>query len=85
MSEEKKDQKKINLTIKEDKKIGVYTNAVSVSVKDNDVLLDFGYVVPGVKPTTIEIVSRVNMSHKTAEQFMNVLQNSILDFRNKKK
>ena len=80
-----KNKTKINLQIKDEKKVGVYANAVSVQVKENDVLLDFGYVIPGVDPATIEIVSRVNLTHGTAEKFLNVLQNSILDFRNKKK
>ena len=31
------------------------------------------------------ITSRVNMNHRSAEQFLSVLQNSLLDFRNKLK
>lgn len=79
------DKKQIQVQIKEAVRTGVYSNAVSVTVREGEVVLDFGYVLPGVQPTTIEVASRVNLNHKTAEQLMTVLQNSMLDFRNKKK
>lgn len=64
---------------------GLYSNAVSVHVNQNEVILDFGYIVPNVKPTTIKIMSRVNVSHNTAESFMKVLSNAMLDWRNRQK
>ncbi|OGC81737.1 MAG: hypothetical protein A2V81_04460 [Candidatus Abawacabacteria bacterium RBG_16_42_10] len=78
-------QNMINVQIKDDMQSGVYANAASVSVKENDVLIDFGYILPGVSPTTIKVQSRVNLSHTTAEQFLGILQNALLDFRNRKK
>jgi len=51
-------------------------------VNQNDVVLDFGYIVPGVKPMTIDVVSRVTMGHRTAENFLKILQDSLLDYRN---
>ncbi len=62
---------------------GVYSNAVSVTVNPNEVIVDFGYVLPNVQPTTINVVSRVNMTHQSAENFISTLQNAILDYRNK--
>mgnify|MGYP000264015868 CR=1 FL=1 len=62
---------------------GVYSNAVSVHVNPNEVVLDFGYSTPNSNPPEIHIVSRVNMNHKNAESFLTVLQNAMLDFRNK--
>lgn len=64
---------------------GTYTNAVSVHVNQNEVILDFGYILPNMKPTTIKVVDRMNMSHQTAESFMKVLSNAMLDWRNKQK
>jgi hypothetical protein len=64
---------------------GVYSNAVSVHVNQNEVILDFGYIMPNVKPMTIKVVNRVNLSHQTAESFMNVLSNAMLDWRNRQK
>lgn len=64
---------------------GTYSNAVSVHVNKNEVILDFGYILPNVKPTTIKLVDRVNLSHATAESFMKVLSNAMLDWRNKQK
>lgn len=78
-------QQTINVQVKDEMQAGVYANAVSVSVKENDVLLDFGYILPGVNPTTIKVVARVNLSHVTSEQFLGVFQNALLDFRNQKK
>ena len=67
-------------------KVGAYANAVSVHINANEVVLDFGYSVPNTKdPHEIMITSRVNMNHRSAEQFLSVLQNSLLDFRNKLK
>ncbi len=62
---------------------GVYANAVSVHVNQNEVVLDFGYIMPNVKPMTIKVVNRVNITHQTAESFMNVLSNAMLDWRNR--
>ena len=78
-------QQTINVQVKDEMQAGVYANAVSVSVKENDVLLDFGYILPGVNPTTIKVVARINLSHVTSEQFLGVFQNALLDFRNQKK
>ena len=76
---------KIQIQIPNDRQAGVYSNAVSVNVNPNEVVLDMGYIVPNVKPTTIKVVSRVNMNHRTAESFMKVLQDAMLDWRNKQK
>ncbi|MFH1720129.1 MAG: DUF3467 domain-containing protein [Patescibacteria group bacterium] len=79
------DEKKISVKITEDKEGGIYINAISVHVNSNEVTIDLGYILPNVKPTTIKLLQRANMSHKTAESFMNVLSNAMLDFRNKQK
>lgn len=82
MAEQKQ---KIQVQVQEAVRRGVYSNAVSVAVRDSEVVLDFGYVLPGVTPTTIDVASRINLNHKTAEQLVTILQNSLLDYRNKKK
>lgn len=64
---------------------GIYANAVSVHVNQNEVIVDFGYILPNMKPTTIKVVNRVNLSHQTAESFMKVISNAMLDWRNKTK
>jgi len=64
---------------------GLYSNAVSVHVNQNEVIVDFGYILPNMKPTTIKVVSRVNLSHQTAESFMKVISNAMLDWRNRQK
>ncbi len=78
---DKKKQYKIKLT--EELEGGVYANAVSVHVNNNECVLDLAYTMPNMPEPVIKIVSRVNMSHKTAESFLKVLSNAILDWKNK--
>lgn len=75
----------VQLKVPEEQQSGAYSNAVSLNLNPNEVIIDFGYIIPNVKPTTIKVVSRVNMTHKTAESFLKVLQNAVLDWRNKQK
>jgi len=80
------DQKQqIQVKIEPDKEHGIFTNAVSVHVNQNEVVVDFGYILPNSKPMTIKVVNRVNMTHQTAESFLKVLSNAMLDWRNKQK
>lgn len=78
-------QPPINISIPEDMKAGVYANAASASVTANELILDFGYILPNEKPMTVKVVSRVNMSIKTAESLVQLLQGSIGDYYNKVK
>lgn len=79
------DRQKIQLYIPPELQAGTYSNAVSVNVNSNEVILDMGYLIPASSPRTIRIVSRINMNHRTAESFMRILQDALLDFRNKQK
>jgi pyruvate dehydrogenase E2 component (dihydrolipoamide acetyltransferase) len=62
---------------------GTYANAVSVNVNSNEVVVDFGYLLPNTPAPVIEVVSRVNMNHKTAESFLSVLGGAMDDFKKK--
>lgn len=76
---------KIQVKIDPEKEGGNYSNAVSVHVNKNEVIVDYGYILPNVQPTTIKVINRINLSHQTAESFLNVLSNAMLDWRNKQK
>jgi len=76
---------KIQIKFDNDKETGVYSNAVSVNMNKNEMVLDFGYILPNVKPTTIKVVSRINLSHQTAENLLKILSNAVLDYKNKQK
>ncbi|HCW32090.1 MAG: hypothetical protein UT55_C0014G0006 [Candidatus Peregrinibacteria bacterium GW2011_GWE2_39_6] len=78
-------QQSVQLKVSEDQQAGVFANAASVTVSGDSVVCDFGYIIPNVKPVTIKVVSRVNLTHKTTESFLKVLQNAVLDWRNKQK
>lgn len=84
-SSKENNSKKINLQIDQKDQVGVYSNAVSVRVNDNEVLLDFSYILPQMETPTLKVVSRVNLSHASAEKFVSMLQNAMLDYRNKKR
>jgi hypothetical protein len=82
MAEEKQ---QIQIKIEPDMEAGIFANAVSVHVNQNEVVIDFGYILPNSKPTTIKVVNRVNLTHTTAESFMRVISNAMLDWRNRQK
>lgn len=79
------EKKPLRLKISEDLEAGNYANAVSVHFNSNECVIDFGYSIPNAPEPTIKVVSRVNMSHRTAESFLNVLSNTMLDWKNKQK
>ena len=76
-------QPNIKISVTEEMKAGVYANAASASVTANELILDMGYIVPNEKPMTVKVVSRVNMSIKTAESLVQLLQGSIGDYYGK--
>ena len=80
MSDEKKQFK---VKIKDEDETGTYANAVSVHINGNETIIDFAYSIPNSKEPTLKVVSRVNMSHRTAESLLKVLSNAVLDWKNK--
>jgi hypothetical protein len=78
-------EKKYKVKIHDEIEGGVYSNAISVHFNSNECIIDLGYSIPNSPEPLIKVVSRVNMSHKTAESFVNVLSNALLDWKNKQK
>lgn len=76
-------QPPIKISITEEMKGGVYANAASASVTANELILDLGYIVPNEQPMTVKVVSRANMSIRTAESLVQLLQGSIGDYYEK--
>lgn len=73
----------LQVKVPDDIQKGVYSNAVSVNVNSNEIVLDFGYLVPNTQTPVIEVVSRINMNHKTTESFIKVLEGAMKDFEAK--
>lgn len=74
----------------EETEAGHYANAVSVHVNKNEIVLDFAYSMPNIvsdeeAEKLIKIVSRINLTHATAESFLKILTNAVLDWKNKTK
>lgn len=78
-------QKHYKIKLPEELENGIYANAVSVHINNNECVIDFAYSLPNSPDAVIKVVSRINMSHKTTESFLNVLSNAILDWKNKNK
>lgn len=76
-------QQQLQVKVPDDVQKGVYSNAVSVNVNSNEVVLDFGYLLPNTPAPVIEVVSRVNMNQRTAESFLQVLSGAMDDFKKK--
>lgn len=85
MANQDEQQQQVQVKLDPAMEQGVYSNAVSVHVNANEVILDFGFILPNMKPMTIKVVNRVSITHQTAESFMNVLSNAMLDWRNRQK
>lgn len=83
MAEEQKKEYKV--LMQESVEGGVYANAISVHFNHNECIIDMAYTLPNTKEPTLKVVSRINMTHKTAESFVSVLSNALLDFKNKQK
>ena len=76
-------QPQLQVKVPDDVQKGTYSNAVSVNVNSNEVVLDFGYLLPNTPTPIIEVVSRVNMNQRTAESFLGVLSGAMDDFKKK--
>lgn len=76
-------QQQLKVNIPDEIKKGTYSNAVSVNVNSNEVVVDFGYLLPNTDQPEIEVVNRVNMNHKTAKSFLDVLKGAMEDFEKK--
>lgn len=76
-------QQQLQVKVPDDVQKGVYSNAVSVNVNSNEVVLDFGYLLPNTPAPVIEVVSRINMNQRTAESFIQVLSGAMDDFKKK--
>lgn len=78
-------QVKYRARISEEMESGVYSNAAQVHFTNNECILDMAYILPSAAEPTLRVVSRINMSHKTAESLLKALSNGILDWKNKSK
>lgn len=76
-------QQQLQVKVPDDLQAGAYSNAVSVNVNSNEVVVDFGYLVPNRPTPLIEVVSRVNMNQRTAESFLKVLGGALEDYKKK--
>lgn len=79
------EENKVQLKIDPASENGVYANAVSVHVSQAEMTIDLGYMLPGFNPATIKVVSRVNLTHQTAESLLDVLGKAIAQAKENQK
>jgi hypothetical protein len=75
----------VKIIVPQEIQTGKYANAFTVTVGEREIIVDFGYILPNVQPTTIEVVSRINMQADAAKTFLSTFQNTLLDFENARK
>jgi len=75
------DKNELQVKIDATNEQGSYSNAVSVHITPTEMAVDFGYLLPASKPTTIKVVSRVTMTHSTAESLVKVLTESLANIK----
>lgn len=68
----------VQIRVNPEQQTGVYSNLVSITIADNEVVLDFAMSMPNT--SAADVVSRVIMSPQVAKNFMSAFQNAILDF-----
>ena len=56
---------------------GHYANAISIHRTKGEVIIDFGYVLPGSDPATVKVLSRINLSKENAANFAQSLSETI--------
>ncbi|MBI2314939.1 DUF3467 domain-containing protein [Candidatus Daviesbacteria bacterium] len=82
------DEKLPTLTINAGTVIGSnYSQYVGVTITDIDVTLEFVYINPRIDPekrATGQVVSRITLSHSTAEELSKVITDTIKEHNAKK-
>ena len=73
--------KGITLEIPKELRSGKYANMVSVTIGQNEVVIDFAFMLPSNEPTA-EVVQRVILSPHVAKSFLSAFQNAVLDYEN---
>ena len=68
----------IKINVPTDKAAGAYCNLVSITIGENEMILDFAQMMPN--KADAELVSRVVMTPQVGKNFMSAFQNAILDF-----
>ncbi len=78
-------QQQVRVNVADALKTGVYSNIVSLSLRPDEVTFDFGYILPGSNPPSVEVTARINMNMVQAKQFLASFQGAVLDMEKKLK
>ncbi len=71
-------QEQINVNAKPEEMMGRYANAISVTSQERDVVIDFlAHVRMSAENNQAQLVSRVFLNRFTAQDLINVLQNTL--------
>ena len=82
MTQESQPEQQITIRMPNDMQKGQYANFVSVTVGENETVVDFAFQMPIAGHMNAEAVSRVILSPEVTKKFLSVFQNAVLDFQN---
>ena len=69
------EEKKMNISISPDKAAGTYSNLAIIAHSQNEFIMDFASVMPGIQQANVQ--SRIIMTPENAKQLMVALQQNI--------
>ena len=78
IKKEDRNQKKINIEVKEDVASGLYSNLVIVNHSPTEFVFDFATMMPGFPKA--KVLSRIVLSPEHAKKFMNALAQNISNY-----
>ena len=78
IKKEDRNQKKINIEVKEDVASGLYSNLVIINHSPTEFVFDFVTMMPGFSKA--KVVSRIVLAPQHAKKFMNALSNNVINF-----
>lgn len=84
MSQESSPQQQITIRMPNDMQKGQYANFVSVTVGENETVVDFAFQMPITGNVQADAVSRIILSPDVTKKFLSVFQNAVLDFEKHK-
>ncbi|MCQ2286649.1 MAG: DUF3467 domain-containing protein [Bacteroidales bacterium] len=79
--ENEKQEKQIQINIKEEVAFGVYSNLAMITHSDSEFVVDFVSVLPGLQKG--EIRSRVIMTPQNAKRFLGALADNVRKYEEK--
>ncbi len=77
-------QQQVTIRMPNEMQKGQYANLVSITVGENETVVDFAFHMPIAGQTQADAVSRIILSPDVTKKFLSAFQNTVLDFEKHK-